>query len=130
MTPLTPAGELDFEPGFEFHPDEAKVKWRGFLQEAAEHSPVHFENNGWVVAAFKAAASAVIIGHYDYTKGIEAAIRAGFDTDTVAAIAGSLLGAISGEKYLPEEWKEILHGWPTFEVGSLTELSSTAIRIG
>jgi ADP-ribosyl-[dinitrogen reductase] hydrolase len=116
-------GELDFEPGFEFLPEEAKAKWHGFLQEAAEHPPVHFENNGWVVAAFKAAASAVMIGHDDYTKGIEAAIRAGFDTDTVAAIAGSLLGALTGEKYLPEEWKEILHGWPDFKTESLSALT-------
>ena len=116
-------GELDFEPGFEFLPEEAKTKWHGYLQEAAEHPPVHFENNGWVVAAFKAAASAVMIGHYNYTKGIEAAIRAGFDTDTVAAIAGSLLGAISGEKYLPEEWKEILHGWPSFTAQHLLDIT-------
>ncbi|MFM2237982.1 MAG: hypothetical protein RL389_329 [Actinomycetota bacterium] len=122
-------GELDFEPGFEFLPEEAKTKWHGFLQEATEHPPVHFENNGWVVAAFKAAASAVMIGHYNYTKGIEAAIRAGFDTDTVAAIAGSLLGAISGEKYLPEEWKEILHGWPGFSIPTLREIAENTIIV-
>ena len=116
-------GELDFEPGFEFLPDEAKAKWHGFLKEAAEHPPVHFENNGWVVAAFKAAASAAMIGEYDYTKGIQAAIRAGFDTDTVAAIAGSLLGALTGENYLPQEWKEVIHGWPDYDLESLRNLS-------
>lgn len=123
-------GYLDFEPGFEFLPEDAKEKWHGFLKEAEEHPPVHFVNNGWVVAAFKAAASAVMIGYHDYTKGIEAAIRAGFDTDTVAAIAGSLLGALSGEKELPQEWKDILHGWPSFSQSSLIGLANTTLEVG
>ncbi len=122
-------GELDFEPGFEFLPEVAKAKWQGFLKEAEEHPPVHFENNGWVVAAFKAAASAVMIGHFDYTKGIEAAIRSGFDTDTVAAIAGSLLGALSGAKELPREWKEILHGWPNFDLDDLSRLVNSTLEL-
>jgi ADP-ribosylglycohydrolase len=122
-------GELDFEPGFEFLPEEAKHKWHGFLQEAAEHPPVHFENNGWVVAAFKAAASAVFIGEYEYTKGIEAAIRAGFDTDTVAAIAGSLLGALNGAEELPTDWKDILHGWPEFQVNDLAAITNGILNL-
>jgi ADP-ribosyl-[dinitrogen reductase] hydrolase len=122
-------GELDFEPGFEFLPEEAKAKWHGFLQEAEEHPPVHFENNGWVVAAFKAAASAVIIGQYDFTKGLEAAIRSGFDTDTVAAIAGSLLGSLSGAEELPQEWKEILHGWPNFNLDDLSRLVNSTLEL-
>jgi ADP-ribosyl-[dinitrogen reductase] hydrolase len=122
-------GELDFDAGFEFLPPEAKTKWHGFLQEAQENPPVHFENNGWVVAAFKAAASAVMIGQYSYTKGIEAAIRAGFDTDTVAAIAGSLLGALSGALYLPEEWKGILHGWPGSTSQDLVNLTVQTLEV-
>jgi ADP-ribosylglycohydrolase len=121
-------GYLDFEPGFEFIPEEVKGKWRAFLKEAEENLPVHFENNGWVVAAFKAAASAVMIGQHDYVKGIEAAIRAGFDTDTVAAIAGSLLGALSGAEALPQEWKEILHGWPDSDFEDLIGLSLRALK--
>ena len=122
-------GYLDFEPGFAFLPEEAQAKWHGFLEEAEQHPPVHFENNGWVVSAFKAAASAVMIGYHDYTKGIEAAIRAGFDTDTVAAIAGSLLGALSGAEELPREWKDGLHGWPDFTVESIKLLTDGVLEI-
>jgi len=122
-------GELNFDSGFEFIPEDAQAKWRGFLEEAENNQPVHFENNGWVVSAFKAAASAVMIGDYNFVKGIEAAIRAGYDTDTVAAIAGSLLGALNGAKYLPKEWSTILHGWPNVEVGALYTLTKMTIEL-
>ncbi len=111
--------ELSFEPGFKFLPAEVHDKWRGYIAEAEMFPPVQFENNGWVVAAFKAAASAVMIGEYDFVKGIEAAVRSGYDTDTVAAIAGSLLGALTGPNYLPDEWVEVLHGWPGIKVDEL-----------
>ena len=120
-------GYLDFEPGFGFLPEEAQTKWRVYLEEAEEHPPVHFENNGWVISAFQAAASAVMIGQYNYVAGIEAAIRSGFDTDTVAAIAGSLLGALSGAEALPQEWKDILHGWPHFRLRDLIAISERLI---
>ncbi|TXH40438.1 MAG: hypothetical protein E6Q90_13910 [Actinobacteria bacterium] len=45
-------------------------------------------------------------------RGLEAAVRGGNDTDTVAAIAGALLGAQYGASAVPEEWRLILHGWP------------------
>ena len=117
-------GKLSFESGLEYIPEEAKERWAGYLEEAQNNPPAHFENNGWVVAAFKAAASAVMIGRYSFEEGVEAAVRAGFDTDTVAAIAGSLLGALHGLSRIPEQWVEQLHGWPKFdnyELVSLTE---------
>jgi ADP-ribosylglycohydrolase len=120
-------GEFNFMPGFAHIPEEVHEKWFGYLMEANNNPPVHFQNNGWVVSAFQAAASAVMIGQYDYVKGIEAAIRSGFDTDTVAAIAGSLLGALRGAMYLPNEWVEILHGWPDYEVKTLIALTETTL---
>lgn len=108
-------GELDFMTGFEFIPEAARPKWIDYLKEANENPPVHFTNNGWVISAFQAAASAVMIGRYDFVKGVEVAVRAGYDTDTVAAIAGSLLGALQGAEYLPADWKSILHGWPEIQ---------------
>jgi hypothetical protein len=44
--------------------------------------------------------------------GLERAVRAGNDTDTVAAIAGGILGSKLGASQLPSEWTELLHGWP------------------
>jgi ADP-ribosylglycohydrolase len=66
----------------------------------------------------------------DFEKGIEVAIRAGFDTDTVAAIAGSLLGPLTGVQFLPEEWLEKLHGWPEFDLEQLVILTMEVIQIG
>ncbi len=122
--------KLSFEPGFMFLPVEVHDKWRGYLAEAEMFPPVQFENNGWVVAAFKAAASAVLIGQHDFVKGIEAAVRSGYDTDTVAAIAGSLLGALSGPDYLPDEWVSILHGWPDFKGQHLQMLAIEINSLG
>lgn len=36
----------------------------------------------------------------------------GRDTDTVAAIAGSLIGATTGISGIPAAWRRKLHGWP------------------
>jgi ADP-ribosylglycohydrolase len=121
--------ELDFESGFDYIPEDAKDKWRGYLEEAKNNPPVHFENNGWVVSAFKAAASAVIIGEYSFVTGIEAAVRAGYDTDTVAAIAGSLLGALHGLSRIPENWVEQLHGWPKFDNYALLDLTEEVLSL-
>lgn len=123
-------GELDLHAGMNFLPEAAQETWSGYIDEAYEYPPVRFENNGWVVSAFKAAASAVRIGEYDFTKGIEAAIRAGYDTDTVAAIAGSLLGALSGAEALPEEWKDIVHGWPNFDQSHLIDITESCRALG
>ncbi len=119
---------LSFETGFKFLPEEVHDKWRGYLAESEMFPPVQFENNGWVVAAFKAAASAVMIGQHDFVKGIEAAVRAGYDADTVAAIAGSLLGVLTGPGYLPDEWLEILHGWPGIKANQLLELAAKIVE--
>ena len=43
---------------------------------------------------------------------LEAAVRGGNDTDTVAAIAGSLLGARWGASAIPLAWQRKVHGWP------------------
>ena len=39
-----------------------------------------------------------------------AAVRIGDDTDTVAAIAGGLLGARWGASAVPDEWWQVIHG--------------------
>jgi hypothetical protein len=36
--------------------------------------------------------------------GIIATVRAGGDTDTTAAIAGALLGAVHGREAIPQQW--------------------------
>ncbi len=48
----------------------------------------------------------------DFRQATEAAIRCGGDTDTVAAITGSLAGCATGKAGIPEAWLAGLHDWP------------------
>lgn len=46
---------------------------------------------------------------------LQAAVHIGDDTDTVACIAGGLLGARWGVAAIPAEWRARVHGWPRLE---------------
>ena len=48
----------------------------------------------------------------DYRAAVLAAIRCGGDTDTVAAIAGGIVGAGVGRSGIPQEWLNALCDWP------------------
>lgn len=99
-------------------PGERQPLWLERIDDAERHEPSAFENNGWVVSAFQAAWSAVYRAD-SLRGGLERAVRAGFDTDTVAAIAGGVLGAKFGAKAIPAEWRDRLHGWPGFKANDL-----------
>ena len=57
-------------------------------------------------------------------------MRGGGDTDTVAAIAGSLAGAVRGGSAVPLAWKRKLHGWPGIDANELTRLAVLAVHHG
>lgn len=59
--------------------------------------------NGWVVRAFQGALAAAV-GASSLVDALERAVRGGADTDTVAAIAGALGGAVWVGAALPAEW--------------------------
>lgn len=61
---------------------------------------------------------------------LDAAVRGGNDTDTVAAIAGGLLGAIYGASAVPAEWRRLLHGWPEMHTRDLVDLATAITRKG
>ncbi|MBB0994050.1 ADP-ribosylglycohydrolase family protein, partial [Dietzia sp. SLG510A3-40A3] len=54
------------------------------------------------------------------------AIGIGGDTDTVAAIAGGLLGARWGASAVPAQWRDICHGYPGIGSRELERLSIDA----
>ena len=88
---------------------------------------VLFAPNGYVVTALQAAWSAIRhpVGDGSPLVGsLAAAVHAGDDTDTVAAIAGALLGAVHGAASLPEEWLAVLHGWPGLGADDLRDLAT------
>ncbi|WP_406351231.1 ADP-ribosylglycohydrolase family protein [Streptomyces sp. NBC_01635] len=125
--------------GLDLLPAERREAWAKRLDEAEANPPHHFANNGWVVHALQAAWSAIIrtavpelspAGHsfpaQHFGLALEAAVRAGTDTDTVAAIAGALLGARWGCSGIPLEWQQAVHGWPGHTTGA--DLVRLAVR--
>jgi ADP-ribosylglycohydrolase len=104
--------------GLDRLPATRRGRWAGLIDEAAASSPRAFPNNGWVVHAFQAALAAACstpvpdgpdpAAHLQLA--LEAAVRCGGDTDTVAAIAGGLLGSRWGATAVPSSWRRILHG--------------------
>jgi ADP-ribosylglycohydrolase len=113
-------------------------RWRGVLAEAETSPPSAFAQNAWSVGALQAAWSAIThtptpgdgpaCGHL--TDALTTAIRIGHDTDTVAAIAGALLGARWGMSAVPASWRRLLHGWPGLRSQDLEHLAYLTARGG
>ncbi|WP_207346087.1 ADP-ribosylglycohydrolase family protein [Arthrobacter sp. E3] len=111
-------GELDVRVGLSWLTDERAELWRSRIAVAEASQPCDFTSNGWVVEAFQGAWSAIFhavaangVGPDSLRFALENAVRGGNDTDTVAAIAGGLIGAAAGYSAIPEEWRRKLHGW-------------------
>ena len=116
-------GELDATGQLAGVPAERRDRWRGLLDEAlapGAHPRAFREGNGWVVRALQSALAAVAHAT-DLPDALERAVRGGDDTDTVAAIAGSLAGAVWGAAAVPAEWRVILHGWPGVRADDLAQ---------
>lgn len=124
-------------------PAARRALWRQRLDQAEALQCWQFENNGWVVSALQAAWSAIVhtaepaelpaLGltaaqHAEHA--IERAVRCGNDTDTVGAIAGSLIGARWGASAIPAQWKLLLHGWRDANAADLARLAVLAVRGG
>jgi ADP-ribosylglycohydrolase len=118
-------GSCEIRDALEMIPETRRDLWLERIAAAEKFEPFYFENNGWVVSALQAAWSAVFRAE-SVGDGIERAVRAGNDTDTVAAIAGGVLGAKFGTGQIPAEWTELLHGWPGLRA---TELEILVRRI-
>ena len=63
-------------------------------------------------------------------RALARAIAIGNDTDTVAAIAGAMLGAHWGASAIPAEWRRIVHGWPGKRAEDLVHLAHLAATKG
>ncbi|MFW6642498.1 ADP-ribosylglycohydrolase family protein [Nocardiopsis algeriensis] len=113
--------------GLELLPADRRGQWGTWLDEAEAGPPHSFPNNGFVVTALQAAWSAVTRNPEGFTPALHAAVRAGNDTDTVAAITGALLGARWGASAIPAEYLDAVHGWPGHRTGSLVELALSLV---
>jgi ADP-ribosylglycohydrolase len=129
-------GELDARVGLPQISADRRDYWAARLDDAEQHDPAHFSHNGWVVEALQGAWSAIKrtpVPREDPPGGrfradhlrlaLENAVRGGRDTDTVAAIAGGLLGATWGVAAVPALWRADLHGWPGLRPHDLDQLT-------
>lgn len=137
-------GDLDVRVGLGLLDADRRASWSARIEAAEAAEPAAFTaRNGWVVAALQAAWSAIVhtpavaenpaagVFRADrMRRGLEAAVRGGGDTDTVAAIAGGLLGAAFGASAVPGEWRRILHGWPGLRTRDLIALADRIVTRG
>jgi ADP-ribosylglycohydrolase len=111
--------------GLRFIPADRRGDWDAWLKDAETRPPGTFTPNGFVVQALQAAWSSIV-----HSCGLEeslyTAVRIGDDTDTIADIAGALLGARWGASAIPRAWREDINGWPGLTADGLSGL---ALRI-
>lgn len=122
--------------GLDLLPAQRRDQWSGWLAEAESKPAEQFRPNGFVVPALQAAWSAIThtdVPDHDPGQGsfpcqhleraLAAAVRVGDDTDTIAAIAGALLGARWGSSAVPLPWQRLVHGWPNRRAADLISLA-------
>ncbi len=128
---------VDVAAGLDLVPPSRRDQWATWLDEArgaarGELPGGRFNPNGYTVTALQAAAAAVLgtpeDGPETLASALHAAVRIGNDTDTVAAIAGGLLGARWGASAVPAPWRDDVHGWSPGGTASARELVDLAVR--
>ncbi|MDX6241047.1 MAG: ADP-ribosyl-[dinitrogen reductase] hydrolase [Kribbellaceae bacterium] len=133
----------DPRAGLGYLPEESQAFWLERLDEAERQDPTSFRPNGYVATALQAAWSAIThtpetahvpqAGRFacdHLVDALEAAVRIGDDTDTVASIAGALLGARWGASAFPAQWRRVVHGWPGVTAGDLVNLALLTVNAG
>jgi ADP-ribosyl-[dinitrogen reductase] hydrolase len=131
-------GRLDgIRDGITLLPADRQQFWEDHITEAENKPPTDFVRNGYVVRALQAAYASVIhtpipadTACLHLQHALHQAVQIGDDTDTVAAIAGGLLGARWGLTAIPAKWTTILHGWPGLTAADLTRLAILSARHG
>ena len=88
--------------------EKSKEYYRRILKEDLNKLTVNdINSSGYVVDSLEAAMW-VILKAKDFKETIIGAVNLGGDTDTIAAIAGSMAGIIYGYDSIPKEWLECL----------------------
>lgn len=136
---------LDVRAGLDLLPEDRRAQWEAWIADAELVRPAaDLRTNGFTVTAFQAAWHAIRrspffsageFTEYDATvshlpDALHRAVRIGGDTDTVAAIAGALLGARHGTRFIPREWSLAVHGWPGLRGIELSRLGRLTAQRG
>lgn len=133
----------DVRDNLEHLPEDSRAFWAARLDEAESQEPASFRPNGWTVTALQAAWSAIAhtpvpeerpadgsFACLHLQDALETAVRIGDDTDTVAAIAGALLGGLWGVSAIPARWRSVVHGWPGLRAPDLVDLALLTVGGG
>ncbi|HEX8972397.1 ADP-ribosylglycohydrolase family protein [Oryzihumus sp.] len=129
-------GRFDLVSGLDLLPAVRRGQWAAWIDEATGAEPKAFSPNGFTVRALQAAWAAVSStddgdgSPAHLQRALVAAVHAGDDTDTVAAIAGALLGARYGASAVPARWRREVHGWPGMRARDLVSLGVRTARGG
>ncbi|MFF2267859.1 ADP-ribosylglycohydrolase family protein [Cellulosimicrobium cellulans] len=132
---------LDVRAGLDLLDPDAAARWSAWIADAELARPTaDLRQNGFTVTALQAAWHAITttavpqgsaFAHRDHlAAALQAAVSIGGDTDTVAAIAGALLGAVHGARAVPYEWARAVHGWPGIARRQLTALARRTAQGG
>lgn len=115
-------------PGVELIPEDRRSFWANVIRSAVASPPERFaRQNGAAVAAFAEAAS--VITHSDSLEdALQMAVSCGNHTDTIAAIAGAHLGAVSGASAVPARLRQQVHRWPPGSVIGADGLEQLALQ--
>lgn len=131
-------GRFDLAGGLDLLPEGSRAVWAERIDAATGVDPATIGRNGGSVPAMLAAWAA-ITSTLDAPRehpcehlqdALFAAVRAGHDTDTVAAIAGALLGARWGASAVPARYRRRVHGWPGRDAADLVRLGVLTARGG
>lgn len=120
-------GRFDLRSGLDLLSEERRPRWQAAIDDADSLPAAHFVGNGFTVTALQAAWAAIRenaaqTGEVQVRAALETAVHIGNDTDTVAAIAGALVGARWGASCVPREWWQTVRGWPSLEADDLKRL--------
>ncbi len=77
------------------------------LKNASVKLPEFGHNAGWVLVAFQNAFYQLLHAK-TFEEGLVQTVLRGFDSDTNAAIAGALLGAVHGRDAIPFQWRQMV----------------------
>lgn len=136
-------GRLDLAAGLDLINPAHQARWRSWIDESTGVDPRTFNPNGFTVTALQAAWAAITwtpVPELDLAAGsfpaqhfelaLRNAVRAGNDTDTVAAIAGGLLGAYWGQSAIPFRLNRHIHGYGGNRAHDLIALAALTANEG
>ena len=89
------------------YPDESDHYEWAFYKKLTTKTEDEISGSGYVVNTLEAALWCLLTTN-SYKECVLKAVNLGEDTDTVAAIAGGLAGALYGYDSIPQEWKDTL----------------------